>query len=234
MIRFDEIYRQAIVLFEDPEITNAYDNNKIQFCKLMYPFLNASISLFTNPSMIGPLLTDYDAPDGKMEVFESDGNTKKFELSLEYKDGSLIEYMSDGNIINGKIIKDDETGKTYVEFSEVPESGKNCSVQIYFVGCLNNDFKITGNIQRDAGIRGQIVSILARLLIRSWSEHTRNFLLDIQNILTDTDFKLHPASAALRSKNEWLASVIAELHDLQTKLSFNIRFSSSSNWGRRF
>ena len=232
MIKFDEIYRQSIALFDDPEITSAYDQNMIQFCKLMYPFLNASISLFTNPSMIGPLLANYDEPDGKMEIFEADGVTNRYELSLELKENSLSECMIDGKIVDGLIIK--ENDKIYVEFSEIPKRGSECSVQFYFVGCFNYSFEILGNKSKDANIRNLIVSILARFLIRSWSEHTRNFLLDIQNILTDTDFKLHPASAALRSKNEWVKSIIVELHDLQTKLSYNIRFSSSSNWGRRF
>ena len=86
----------------------------------------------------------------------------------------------------------------------------------------------------DTIIRNQVISILARMLVRAWGENNRNFLLDIQNILRDSEFSLHPASAALNSKDKWLKHLEEEIYQLQNKLSHNLRFASNSDWVRRF
>ena len=64
MIDFGQIYVQAVTLFDDPEIKQAYDDNMIEFDKLMYPFLNAYFSLFTQPFFIGGVLCVFFEPDG--------------------------------------------------------------------------------------------------------------------------------------------------------------------------
>ena len=49
IIPFQDIYAKAIGLFDDPKITAAYNSNLMQFYKLMYVYLQNSISLFNNP-----------------------------------------------------------------------------------------------------------------------------------------------------------------------------------------
>lgn len=230
MIEFKEIYAQAIALFDDPDIKKAYEENIIEFDKLMYPFLNASFSLFTQPLLIGEVLSDYLEPDGKMEIFDSDGINNSFKLSFIPKENSIFEFIEDGIIVDG--IYDSE--KNIVTFPNVLDKGKEYSFESYFVGCFNNDLNITGKKNLDATMRNQVISILARLLVRTWGENNRNFLLDIQNILRDGEFSLHPASAALNSKDKWIKHLEEEIYQLQNKLSHNLRFSSNANWVRRY
>jgi hypothetical protein len=75
-------------------------------------------------------------------------------------------------------------------------------------------------------IINQIQDIMCRLLVKAWGEEKRNFLLDIQNILNDTDFTLHPASRALESKNAWIKQLDREILQYQNKLAWNIRISN--------
>ena len=87
----------------------------------------------------------------------------------------------------------------------------------------------------NAQIDVQVSGILARLLVKTWGENTRNYLLDIQNILTDNDFKLHPNGPVLKAKVEWLNKIDEETNQMQNKLAHMIRFGkTSSNWGRRY
>ena len=51
---------------------------------------------------------------------------------------------------------------------------------------------------------GEIKDILARLLVKSWAESERNLLMDIRNILQDSDFKLTSNARILESKNKWI------------------------------
>lgn len=230
MINFDEIYTQAVSLFDDPEIKKAYEDNRIRFSKLMYPFLNSSLSLFTNPSMIGRMLSEYVEPKGTMEIFESDGKTLEFKLSFIPDSNCLIECLADGKRVDFSY----DINLNKIVFFDLIESGKEYSVECYSVGYFITDLNVTNNKDIDKDIRNKTVSILARLLILSWGEHTKNFLLDIQNILMDTDFKLHPASNALNAKINFVNQLTDTMYQLQNKLSYIIRFASNANWGRRY
>lgn len=230
MIEFQKIYEQAIALFDDPEITTAYETNIIEFDKFMYPFLNASFALFTQPFLIGEILSDYSEPEGKMEIFDSDGINNSFQLSFIPKEHSIFEFIEDGNVVEGIYDEDYNT----ITFPNIIGEGKKYSFESYFVGNFNSDLNITGKKNLDNTMKNQVISILARLLVRTWGENNRNFLLDIQNILRDGEFSLHPASAALSSKDKWIKHLEEEIYQLQNKLSHNIRFSSNANWVRRY
>ena len=233
MIMFYDIYRQAVSLFDDPEITEAYDTNKIRFAKLMHPYLETAIPFFTNPSIIGRLLSDFEPPKGVTEVIISDGNNITYPLSFipENIDESLFEFIADGRIIDGEYDKENNS----VTFPILLPEGKEYSFESYYGGKFTSEFDITSNRALNAQIDVQVSGILARLLVKTWGENTRNYLLDIQNILTDNDFKLHPNGPVLKAKVEWLNKIDEETNQMQNKLAHMIRFGkTSSSWGRRY
>ena len=233
MIWFYDIYKQAVSLFDDPDITEAYDINKIRFAKLMYPYLEAAIPFFTNPSIVGRFLSDFEKPKGTTETFVSDGKTSTYTLSFvpEDIDHSLLEFIADGEKIDGSYDIENNT----VTFDNLIDEGKVYSFEVYYGGKFTSEFKITSNPVLDAQIVIQVTGIMARLLVKAWGENTRNYLLDIQNILTDSDFNLHPNAPVLKAKVEWLNSIDQETNQLQNKLAHVIRFGkTSSNWGRRY
>lgn len=224
-ISFKNIYTKAIGLFDDPKLTIAYNTNLMQFYKLMYTYLQNSISLFNNPLSAVRLLGTYKEPIGQMEVFVGDGKTKDFILdeNFELLDNSIYQFIVNGNIITANINKE----KRQVIFPEVIESNVEASIEQYYIGEFQSSFdSVISKPEQQIIMINQVQDILARLLVKSWGENTRNFLLDIQNILMDSDFKLHSASAALSSKNAWLDQLDREILQYQNKLAWNMKMLS--------
>ena len=224
-ISFKNIYTKAIGLFDDPKLTIAYNTNLMQFYKLMYTYLQNSISLFNNPLSAVRLLGAYKEPKGQMEVFVGDGETKEFILdeNFELLDNSIYQYIIDGEIVNATINKNDRK----IIFPKAIEKDKEASIEQYFIGEFQSSFDATiAKPEQQMIMINQVQDILARLLVKSWGENTRNFLLDIQNILMDSDFKLHSASAALSSKNAWLEQLDQEILQYQNKLAWNMKMLS--------
>lgn len=224
-ISFKNIYTKAIGLFDDPKLTIAYNTNLMQFYKLMYTYLQNSISLFNNPLSAVRLLGAYKEPIGQMEVFVGDGKTKEFILdeNFELLDNSIYQFIVNGNIITANINKE----KRQVIFPEVVESNVEASIEQYYIGEFQSSFdSAISKPEQQIIMINQVQDILARLLVKSWGENTRNFLLDIQNILMDSDFKLHSASAALSSKNAWLEQLDQEILQYQNKLAWNMKMLS--------
>lgn len=219
-ISFADIYEKAIGLFDDPRITEAYYSSIVDFQKMMYTYLQNGISLFNNPLDIAIQLSNFTLPKGTLETFETSENQQVFSLDESFLilDGSVYEYKVDGKKSKGEFNKEERI----VSFLE---SGNIYTFEQYFPGEFNINLSSLGGekIQRVAVV--SIKDILARTLIRAWSEEKRNFLLDIQNILNDTDFKVHPASAALRSKSIWVEQLENETAELSNKLAWLIKFS---------
>ena len=232
-ILFSDIYTKAIALFDDPKITRAYATNKIQFHKIMYTYLQNAIAMFTNPSSIGMRLSAYNEPVGTMEVFEGDGKTNVFRIdeNFELMDNSIYAFIENNTMVTGHLSKENRT----VEFPDVLPKGQQYAFEQYYVGEFLDNF---GGLNRNTGagnalIIGQIKDILARLLVKAWAEEERNLLLDIRNIMQDSDFKLNGNDRVLNSKNKWVDSLDTEILQFQNKLAWNIRFmSSSTNIGR--
>lgn len=71
------------------------------------------------------------------------------------------------------------------------------------------------------------------MLVMAWAEGERNELLDIRNLMTDSDFKISNNGIILNSKNKWLDQLQNEILRLKNKLGWNVRFMNGSrNIGR--
>lgn len=222
IIPFQDIYAKAIGLFDDPKITVAYNSNLMQFYKLMYVYLQNSISLFNNPLSVVQLISNFEEPNGQMEIFESNGTQTVFVLddAFQLKENSIYHYVANGVEVSGKLDKENRT----VSFPVSLKEGEQYSIEQYCIGQFNCDFTVMGASKLEQiNIINNIKDILARLLIKSWGENKRNFLLDIQNILTDSDFNVHSSSNALRAKNSWIEQLDGEILQYQNKLAWNIR-----------
>lgn len=232
-ILFSDIYEKAIALFDDPKITVAYQTNIIQFDKLMYTYLQNAITMFHNPASIALKLASYNEPSGVMQVWVSDGanSTLKLDDAFEIKENSEYLFIEGELTVEGILDKDSRT----VTYPDVLPEGKEYAFEQYYVGEFLDTFtnfnkKVPGS---DAMVQNTIKDILARLLVRAWGEGERNLLLDIRNILQDSDFKLTPNNRILDSKNEWIDQLDSEIFQLQNRLAWMIRFTgSSTNIGR--
>ena len=230
-ISFNEIYTKAIALFDDPKITKAYKTNKVQFNKIMYTYLQNAIALFTNPASIGIRLSQYLEPEGLLEVYNEPGEQTTFIVDPQIdlaKENCIYTYIQDNQYIEGSI---DVVNGTVTFVPVDSESGiKQFAFEQYFVGEFSDDFK-NFNSHTTAGdklIIGEIKDILARLLVKAWAEEERNLLLDIRNLMQDSDFKITGNDRVLKAKDQWVDQLDDEILQLQTKLAWNIRFMNGS------
>ena len=211
-ILFSEIYSKAIALFDDPKVTVAYETNTMQFQKIMYTFLQNAIGQFTNPVSVGIKVSKYIPPKGSMQTFRANGTDKVYRLddAFEILDNSVYTYIEGDTRVEGKLDKEYRT----VEFENILKEGGQYAFEQYYCGEFTED-------------------ILARMLVMAWAEGERNELLDIRNLMTDSDFKISNNGIILNSKNKWLDQLQNETLRLKNKLGWNVRFMNGSrNIGR--
>lgn len=230
MILFKDIYARAINLFDDPDYDRAYVQNIVRFEKMMYPHLLDGFQLFTNPTSIAWALVDQTSPSGQMEIFSGEGvvdNTVI--LSTTPLPNSDFVCMINGEVDLGAEI-DLKTNK--IRFSKEITSKDEVSVEWYFCGQFNTDFiSSSAPFVSTSLIGSKVVDILARALVISWAEKNKNFILEIRNVLTDTDFKIYSPANAIKSKIDWVKNLIWELDTLQTKLAWDVRSVSHYSGG---
>lgn len=227
-ILFSDIYKKAIALFDDPKITVAYNSNLIQFYKIMHTYLQNAVMQFQNPLSISIRLSSYNPPNGIMSKFPSDGvnNTYPLEDDFVLVDNAVYSLIEGDIMVEGKIDKENRT----VTFPDVIPEGQEYAVEQYYPGDFTDNFTDfnTGTNKVDAMVKEQIVGILSRLLVKSWAEEERNLLLDIRNIMQDSDFKLTSNDRILKAKNEWVDQLDWEVMQYQNRLAWIIRFGDGS------
>lgn len=220
-IVFNEIYTRAIGLFDDPKITMAYQTNKIQFYKLMYTYLQTAISQFSAPSNLAYRLSNYVEPNGILQKIEADGINNTFQLDTDFIILNNSEYVFiEGDLLASGVI---DIENRMVSFPDVLPIGQEYAVEQYYIGEFLDNF--SGIIIEKGGdefVKQTVINILARLLVASWAENQRNFLLDIKNTMTDTDFKLTSNAAILKSKIAWVKELQEEIGRYRQSLDWKI------------
>lgn len=187
-----DIYTRAINRFDDPSITSAYNTNPIDFFQVMLGYLENAIPAFTTPVIMLDILNDTMNYSEQTELFNGTGATDTFVLSTIPPTGSY--FYAEVNGISQEVSYIEITNS--VQFITDPPLGvENVSVQWYFAGQFNQTLT---NKQQD---------ILSGLLVQSWSEKEKNFLLDIRRLLNDTDYKMGVESSNITSKGNWFAGI---------------------------
>lgn len=227
MITNLEVYNRAVNLIDDPDISRAYYSNPVKFQKIMYPFLLNGISTITAPTGVCALLAAREDPVGTTEVFEGTGATE-YALSTTPPDGAEFAcYIGNKYDSNAQYITENNS----VVFSRPVEVGESCSVEWYTAGEFTGDFSQVNGRLPLSSLVDRVVDLLARATVISWASKEKNFLLDIRNLLTDTDFKLHASSSVLKSKISWLEDLRFEFYNLQNKLDWDLRNQNRSWYG---
>ena len=233
MLLFKDVYVKAITLFDDPEINLAYVENFVRFEKLMYPFLQEGIGLFTNPTSVAWSLTDVTSPEGKMEIFSSEEVTDGVVvLSTVPKQDSDFVAMVNGVIDKGATMSQNEDGAYAITFTQPISEGDEVSVEWYFGGQFNTDFKQAAtSLISPTVIATRVKEILALALAVQWARQEQNVLIDIKNNLTDTDFKIHSPANSIKEKTQWVDQLLFDLDTQQTKFAWDLYAVSRRSGG---
>lgn len=226
MLLYTTIYGKAINLFDDPDINRAYVQNKVLFAKMMYPHLVNGINKFKDPTAITWLLVDRTAPEGKTEVFEasevSDNSVTLSTQPLANSDYSVTvggKYVYDYTVETG----DDGVAKVVFGSSVVIGDTDEISVEWYNAGQFNTDFaQASAPMISAAVIADKTADILARTLVLAWAEKNKNFLLEIRNILNNTDFNIYSPANSIKAKVDWVKDLQWDVDTMQNKLGWDL------------
>lgn len=225
---FKDIYNKAINLFDDPVIRRSYVEDTVKWEKKMYKYLENGINKFTNPTKVSYLLVDQTEPIGQISLITGDGSDE-YELGEEFSpmSGSDFSYVVGGKYDKGAVYED---GK--VKFSHPIPEGVSCTVEWYYAGCFNTDFAGAATMTTPANVvQYRVKDILANALLLAWAENEKNFLLDIRNLLTDTDFKLYSPANSVRAKVDWVEGIRKDFDTQTNKLCWDL-YSRSFTGGR--
>lgn len=227
MITNKSIYARAIYLIDDPDISNAYANNIIQFQKIMYPFLENGVSIITAPTGVSALLSSQTPPQGQTEVIDGTGEST-YVLSVTPLENSDIVAYVNNTIDTGAVYSAENNSIT---FSAPVATGVTAAVEWYYGGAFTGDFSTVSGKFPLSSLEQRVIDLLARATVISWADKERNFLLDIRNLLNDTDFQLHSPAASLRAKTDWVKELRLEIFNLQNKLDWDLRNQNRSYYG---
>lgn len=223
MILFGDIFNRAIVLFDDPDINSAYLNDPVSFQKIMLPYLLNGKNKFSSPLEVTAYLVNYSAMDSAIDELEGAGSTEvPVDAEFNPPENSVFSFKING-VADPGAVYDSETRK--VIFSTEVPSGVKCSVEYCYAGAFTDDitWSYSSNRLTSASINERVIDILAHCTLLAWCEREQNFILDIRNLLTDTDFKIYSPANSIKAKVEWYNAVKAGLDDLTGKLGWDMR-----------
>lgn len=235
MIQFSDIYERTVNLIDDPDINRAYLTNTIEFQKIMYNFLINGLSYITHPIKVTDALAQYNKPTGETEVGACEAGKQAYNIEMDIPEDAEVVFYIDTPSKKGVLVKQqaeatyDATDKT-VTFVKPVSDGEQYEIEWYKAGEFTADFTQAG-AAIGSSMTKRVIEILARTTVIAWAEKEQNFLLDIRNLLNDTDFKLHSPANSLKTKTEWVNSLQFEIYSLQNKLDWDLRNRSVSWYG---
>ena len=224
MIAYTDIYQRFINEIDDPQLNKANATNPIQFQKLCYRFLENGLVYFTAPIKATEMLSQRDLPVGATEFF--DGNdTNVYTIEMSIPTGAEIVCSIGDSIDYGAVVEDNT-----VTFSKNVPVGTVCSVDYYVPGAFTGDFSKTCGQMNVVPFKQRIIEILAKAMVIAWADKEQNFMLDIRNLLNDTDFKLHSPANSLKTKIEWVNCLRYDIYSIQNKLDWDLRHQNRSKY----
>ena len=228
MIYFNDIFKRAFNLFDDPDISQKYYYDQAGFQQDMLDFLINGKDKFTFPTVITDKLVIQDSPEGSMEIIDGE-NTDTYVLETVPHINSGFTYRIGKEFVKGTY--DQQTNS--VTFCREVKQGEKCSVTWYYAGAFTADF--SDAVRKDFPINAimdKVIAILAYGLLSAWGDKEVGRVLEVRNILNDTDFKLHSPASSADARLRWRDQMNKDMDTLISEL--NWRILSEPKGGSRF
>lgn len=231
MIYFKDIFDRAFNLFDDPDISRKYYCDQAGFQKDMLDYLRIGKNKFTSPTAITDQLIACDEPIGKIESDSGDGTDTYRLLSQIPNNGQGVGFTFE---INGEKVPgryDPETNSAV--FDKSVGTDETWSVIWFYAGAYTADFRgcLRSDFPMDA-IMDKVINILAYALLSAWGDKEVGRVLEVRNILTDTDFQMYSPANSARAKKEWRDQMNKDMDTLVSELTW--RIMSTPRGGSRF
>lgn len=228
MIYFDDIFERAIKLFDDPDISRNYYYDPANYQSIMSGFLMIGRNKFTHPTAVTDKLSEIDGPEGKEEIIDGTG-TDTYVLESQPKPHSGFTFRINGEIVQGTY----DAEASAVTFERAVNEGETCSVAWFYAGAFTADFSTCFRADFSMSvIMDKIINILAYAILSSWGDKEVGRVLEVRNILTDTDFKMYSPANSAKAKVEWRNQMNRDMDTLSVDL--NWRIFSTPTGGSRF
>ena len=231
MIYFYDIFEKSMSIFDDPDLSRKYYEDQAGFQSDMRDFLMVGKNKFTYPTAITDKLIVCDEAVGYMESDSGNGtDTYTLEQTVANNGEKVgFTFAVDGKPIQAQYNAEDNS----VTFERNIEATETWSVSWFYAGafsadfsnCLRSDFPIEA-------IMDKVVTILAYALLSAWGDKEVGRVLEVRNILTDTDFKMYSPANSARAKVEWRNQMNRDMDTLVSEL--NWRIMSTPKGGSRF
>lgn len=223
MILFSDIFDRAIMLYDDPDLNYFYQADPVAFQKVMLRYLLNGKDRFSSPIEVACHLANYSGLVSAIDELEGNGTTEvAVDPDFIPADNCVFSFKINGEP-DPEAIYDSEARK--VVFSEVVPVGTPCSIEYCYAGAFTDNFVWSYSAQYLSSkvINERVIDILAHCLLLAWVEKEKNFILDIRNLLTDTDFRIYSPANSVKAKIDWFKNVQEELDDLIGKLGWDMR-----------
>lgn len=231
MIYFYDIFERAFNLFDDPDISRKYYEDQAGFQSDMHDYLMVGKNKFTYPTAITDKLIVCDEAVGYMESDSGNGtDTYTLEQTVANNGEKVgFTFAVDGKPIQAQYNAEDNS----VTFERNIEATETWSVSWFYAGAFSADFSdcLRSDFPMDA-IMDKVVTILAYALLSTWGDKEVGRVLEVRNILTDTDFKMYSPANSARAKVEWRNQMNRDMDTLVSEL--NWRIMSTPKGGSRF
>lgn len=215
MIYFNDIFQRAFNLFDDPDISQKYYCDRAGFQRDMLGFLMVAKNKFTSPTAITDKLIIQDQPSGYLEIIEGD-NTDTYVLESTPHEHAALTFRIGKECVPGYYNSENNS----VTFPRPVLVNETCSVTWYYAGAFSADFSscLRSDFPMDV-IMDKVVTILAYGLLSAWGDKEVGRVLDVRNILTDTDFKMYSPANSANAKVAWRDQMNKNMDTLVSELN---------------
>lgn len=231
MIPFSAIFEKAFNLFDDPDINKLYYYDGAGFQRLMLQYLMIAKDKFTSPTVIVSKLCECDAPVGFSETDNGNGTDTYVLEQRVANDGANVGFTF-------RIGREYVTGEynpldNSVKFPRAVAEGETWTVSWFYAGGFTADFQ--SGLRKDIPyqyVMDKIINILAYGILSVWGDKEVGRVLEVRNVLTDTDFAMHSPANSARAKVEWRNQMNRDMDTLISEL--NWRIMGTPTGGSRF
>ena len=230
MIYFYDIFERAFNLFDDPDISQKYYNDKAGFQHIMLDYLIIGKNKFTYPTAITDKLVEYEKPEGSQAIIDGE-DSDTYVLVSKPREHSGFTFKIGDEFVHATYDPDTNS----VTFPRIVKSGEVCSVTWYYAGaftadfssCLRSDFPVNAIIDK-------VINILAYALLSAWGDKEVGRVLEVRNILTDTDFQMYSPANSANAKVAWRNQMNRDMDTLVSELNWRIMSTprGGSNFGK--
>lgn len=229
MIYFEEILNMSFNLFDDPDISRKYVYDRAGFQRDMLDYLIIGLGKTALPDAIMEQLILCDQPV-TINIDDVGNNSASYVLEGEpIPEHYAITYRIGNEYVGGSY--DPETNT--VTFNRSVSDNEHWYIDAFYAGAFKGDFSncFRSDYNMDV-IMEKVKRILAYATLSAWGDKEVGRVLEVRNILTDTDFKMYSPANSARAKMEWRDKMNANVDTLVVNLNWLIM--GTPKGGNRF